>query len=88
LTYFNRGISANQGFIALAALIFGKWKPLNVLGATLLFGIFQAIGIRLDGAKILPPALVAALPYLITILVLAGFIGRSRAPKAIGKPYP
>jgi general nucleoside transport system permease protein len=88
LTYFNRGISANQGFIALAALIFGKWKPLNVLGATLLFGVFQAIGIRLDGAKILPPALVAALPYLITILVLAGFIGRSRAPKAIGKPYP
>jgi general nucleoside transport system permease protein len=88
LTYFNRGISANQGFIALAALIFGKWKPLNVLGATLLFGIFQAIGIRLDGAKILPPALVTALPYLITILVLAGFIGRSRAPKAIGKPYP
>jgi general nucleoside transport system permease protein len=88
LNYFTRNLSANQGFIALAALIFGKWKPWNVLGAAFLFGAFQAIGIRLDGSKLLPTTVVAALPYLITILVLAGFIGRSRAPKAIGKPYP
>jgi general nucleoside transport system permease protein len=88
LNNFTRNLSANQGFIALAALIFGKWKPWNVLGAAFLFGAFQAIGIRLDGSKLLPTTVVAALPYLITILVLAGFIGRSRAPKAIGKPYP
>ena len=88
LNAFTRNLSANQGFIALAALIFGKWRPWNVLGAAFLFGAFQAIAIRLDGSQILPPAIVQALPYLITILVLAGFIGRSRAPKAIGKPYP
>jgi general nucleoside transport system permease protein len=88
LNAFTRNLSANQGFIALAALIFGKWKPWNVLGAACLFGVFKAIEIRLDGAQIMPSALVQALPYLITILVLAGFIGRSRAPKAIGKPYP
>ena len=88
LNAFTRNLSANQGFIALAALIFGKWKPWNVLGAAFLFGAFQAIAIRLDGSQILPPAIVQALPYLITILVLAGFLGRSRAPKAIGKPYP
>jgi general nucleoside transport system permease protein len=88
LNAFSRNLSANQGFIALAALIFGKWKPLNVLGSAFLFGAFQAIAIRLDGSKLLPTTIVTALPYLITIFVLAGFIGRSRAPKAIGKPYP
>ncbi len=88
LNAFTRNLSANQGFIALAALIFGKWKPWNVLGAAFLFGVFKAVEIRLGGSDILPSALVQALPYLITILVLAGFIGRSRAPKAIGKPYP
>jgi general nucleoside transport system permease protein len=88
LNAFTRNLSANQGFIALAALIFGKWKPWNVLGAAFLFGVFKAVEIRLGGSDILPSALVQALPYLITVLVLAGFIGRSRAPKAIGKPYP
>jgi general nucleoside transport system permease protein len=81
-------LSANQGFIALAALIFGKWQPWNVLGAAFLFGAFKAIAIRLGGSDLLPPTIVEALPYLITVLVLAGFIGRSRAPKALGKPYP
>jgi general nucleoside transport system permease protein len=88
LNAFTRNLSANQGFIALAALIFGKWQPWNVLGAACLFGAFKAIAIRLGGSDLLPPTIVEALPYLITILVLAGFIGRSRAPKAIGKPYP
>jgi general nucleoside transport system permease protein len=88
LNAFTRNLSANQGFIALAALIFGKWQPWNVLGAAFLFGVFKAVEIRLGGSDILPSALVQALPYLITVLVLAGFIGRSRAPKAIGKPYP
>jgi simple sugar transport system permease protein len=88
LDKFNRGMSANQGFIALAALIFGKWLPWNTMGACLLFGFFKALAIRLGGDDVLPPAIVEMLPFILTILVLAGFIGRSRAPKAIGKPYP
>jgi simple sugar transport system permease protein len=88
LDKFNRGMSAGQGFIALAALIFGKWIPVNVMGACLLFGFFSALAIQLGSSDILPDAFVQLLPFVITILVLAGFIGRSRAPKAIGKPYP
>jgi simple sugar transport system permease protein len=88
LDKFNRGMSAGQGFIALAALIFGKWIPVNVMGACLLFGFFSALAIQLGGSDILPDAFVQLLPFVITIFVLAGFIGRSRAPKAIGKPYP
>ncbi len=88
LDKFNRGMSANQGFIALAALIFGKWMPWNTMGACVLFGFFKALEIRLGGDDILPSAIVSMLPFVLTILVLAGFIGRSRAPKAIGKPYP
>ena len=88
LDKFNRGMSAGQGFIALAALIFGKWIPVNVMGACLLFGFFSALAIQLGGGTILPDSLVQLMPFVITILVLAGFIGRSRAPKAIGKPYP
>ncbi len=88
LNAFTRNLSANQGFIALAALIFGKWEPWRVLAACVLFGASRAIAIRLGGAEILPSPIVEMLPYVITILVLAGFIGRARAPKAIGKPYP
>jgi general nucleoside transport system permease protein len=85
---FNRGMSAGQGFIALAALIFGRYQPWQVLGACLLFGFFRALAIRLGGDNILPSALVDNLPFVITMFVLAGLIGKSRAPKAIGKPYP
>ncbi|HWG84692.1 MAG TPA: ABC transporter permease [Deinococcales bacterium] len=88
LDHFTRNLSAGQGFIALAALIFGKWRPVGVLAAATLFGFFRAVGIRLGGGDFLPPAIVESLPYLITILVLAGFIGRSVGPKATGKPYP
>jgi general nucleoside transport system permease protein len=88
LNAFTRNLSANQGFIALAALIFGKWEPWRVLAACVLFGASRAIAIRLGGAEILPSPIVEMLPYVITILVLAGFIGRARAPKAVGKPYP
>ena len=86
LESYVRNISAGLGFIALAALIFGQWKPLGVLGATLLFGFLQAISIALGGSDLLPPTLVSALPYLITIVALI-FTGRSAAPKAIGKPF-
>ncbi len=86
LSAYTRNMSAGMGFIALAALIFGQWKPLGVLGATLLFGFLQALSLTLDGRDILPSSLVTVLPYLITILVLV-FTGRSAAPKALGKPY-
>ncbi|MBF6594443.1 MAG: ABC transporter permease [Thermaceae bacterium] len=87
LNQFVRNMSAGQGFIALAALIFGKWHPLGVLGATLLFGLFRALAIQLQGGDILPSVIIEALPYILTMLVLAGFIGRSRPPAAVGKPY-
>lgn len=86
LAGYTRNMSAGMGFIALAALIFGQWKPLGVLGATMLFGFLQALSLTLDGQGILPSSLVTALPYLVTILALA-FTGRSAAPKAIGQPY-
>lgn len=86
LSAYTRNMSAGMGFIALAALIFGQWKPLGVLGATVLFGFLQALSLTLDGRNILPSSLVSVLPYLVTILVLV-FTGRSAAPKALGKPY-
>lgn len=80
-------MSAGRGFIALAALIFGKWHPLGVLGATLLFGSFEAVATSLGGGQILPPTLVQSIPFILTMLVLAGFIGRAVPPGSIGKPY-
>lgn len=84
---FITNMSAGQGFIALAALIFGKWHPLGVLGATLLFGAFGAAATLLGGGQFLPSTIVQAIPFILTMLVLAGFIGRAVPPKAIGKPY-
>ncbi len=84
---FVGGMSGGRGFIALAALIFGKWHPLGVLGATLLFGMFQAAANALGGGTLLPPTIVQAVPFILTMLVLAGFIGRAIPPKALGKPF-
>jgi general nucleoside transport system permease protein len=80
-------MSGGRGFIALAALIFGKWHPLGVLGATLLFGAFQALETHLGGTALLPPTVVQSIPFILTMLVLAGFVGRAIPPKAIGKPF-
>lgn len=80
-------MSGGRGYIALAALIFGKWHPFGVLGATLLFGAFQALETQLGGGQLLPPTVVQSLPFILTMLVLAGFVGRAVAPKAIGKPF-
>ena len=77
--------------MALAALIFGKWKPLPTAFACLLFGLSEAVQIRLQGAtvagKAIPVQFIQILPYAVTILVLAGFVGHSRAPKALGAPF-
>lgn len=87
LNQFISEMSGGRGFIALAALIFGKWHPIGVLGATLLFGAFQATETLLGGARVLPPTIVQSVPYILTMLVLAGFVGRSVSPKANGKPF-
>ena len=87
LNQFISEMSGGRGFIALAALIFGKWHPLGVLGATLLFGAFEAAATLLGGSQLMPPTIVQSLPFVLTMFVLAGFIGRSVAPKAIGKPF-
>ena len=87
LNQFVRGMSAGMGFISLAAMIFGKWHPLGILFSTLLFGFASALAIQLQGTEILPAVLVQAFPYVVTILVLAGFMGKSRPPAAVGRPY-
>jgi simple sugar transport system permease protein len=89
---FSRDMTAGQGFIALAAMIFGKWRPYPALGACLLFGLLDAAAIRLQGVRIggigeVPVQLIQALPYALTVLLLAGFIGKAVAPKASGIPY-
>src|SRR5258708_33308425 len=86
---FGRDMTAGQGFIALAAIIFGKWRPFPALGACLMFGLLDAIAIRLQGVRMpgigeVPVQLIQALPYLLTMFLLAGFIGRAVAPKAVG----
>ncbi|EET48039.1 ABC transporter permease [Thalassobium sp. R2A62] len=89
---FTKDMSAGRGFIALAALIFAKWRPWHALGATLLFGFLQAISLRPDvieavlGFKI-QIQLLDALPYILTVVILAGFVGRAVPPRAGGAPY-
>jgi general nucleoside transport system permease protein len=90
---FLRDMSAGRGYLALAALIFGKWRPWPVLGACLLFAAADAVqarlqGVVLPGLGMVPVQLIQALPYLITVAILAGFVGRARPPRALGKPYP
>lgn len=89
---FTRGMSAGRGFIALAALILAKWKPVPVLIACLFFGLTEALTIPLANYKLasgenIPVQFIQIIPYVLTIIVLAGFIGSSRAPKALGIPY-
>ena len=89
---FIRDMSAGKGFIALAALIFGKWRPVPAMFACLLFGFLEAVAIRLQGAQVpgvgeVPVQLVQALPYVLTVVLLAGFIGRAITPRALGVPY-
>ncbi|WP_417671058.1 ABC transporter permease [Roseibium sp.] len=89
---FIKDMTAGRGFIALAALIFAKWKPGNAMMACLLFGFLDAVAIRLQGQEIpgigaVPVQFFQALPYILTVILLAGFIGKAIPPKASGVPY-
>lgn len=85
---FERLMTNGRGFLALAIMIFGKWTPLGSWGAALLFGFTYAMQTQLQFSGVnLPPQFIGSLPYILTILVLAGFVGRSRAPAAEGIPY-
>jgi simple sugar transport system permease protein len=89
---FSRNMTAGRGFMALAALIFGGWRPIPAALACLLFGFADALQIRLQGVILwgtepVPVQFVQILPYVATILVLAGVVGQSRAPKALGTPF-
>ena len=83
---FTDGMTGGRGYIALAAMIVGKWSPLGGAAACLLFGAAEALQISLQGSRF-PSELLQMTPYLVTMLALAGFIGRAVAPRAIGIPY-
>jgi simple sugar transport system permease protein len=89
---FIRDMSAGKGYLALAALIFGQWRPVPTLGACLLFAFADAVQVRLQGTPlpvvgVVPVQLIQAIPYVLTVALLAGFVGRAVAPRAIGAPY-
>jgi ABC-type uncharacterized transport system permease subunit len=84
---FTQNMTAGRGFIALAALIFGRWRPLGVLGATLLFGFSSALAQRLPAFSEQAATLFQALPYVLTLIAVAGLVGRSTPPAADGVPY-
>jgi ABC-type uncharacterized transport system permease subunit len=90
---FTRNMTAGRGFIALAALIFGKWRPVPTMLACVLFGFADALTIQMQGVVKLPSGedvpvqFIQMIPYVVTIVVLAGFIGQSRAPGALGVTY-
>ena len=88
---FVKDMTAGRGFIALAALIFAKWRPVQALGACLLFGFLETVAIRYQnidlGGIIVPVQVTQALPYILTVVILAGFVGKAIPPRAGGEPY-
>lgn len=89
---FGKEMTAGRGYIALAALIFAKWRPIQAMYACLLFGFFQALALRPDVVERVvqvkvPVPFLDALPYILTVLVLAGFVGKAIPPRAGGEPY-
>jgi simple sugar transport system permease protein len=89
---FVRDMSAGKGYLALAALIFGGWRPGPTAAACLLFALADAVQLRLQGTPlpgvgVVPLQLVQAMPYVLTVALLAGVVGRARAPRAVGLPY-
>jgi simple sugar transport system permease protein len=86
LSAFTENMTNGRGFIALAALIFGRWNPIGAAGAALLFGFALAVTFRVP-QEVVPQEFIQMIPYVLTIVALAGFGGRAIAPAAIGKPY-
>ncbi len=89
---FSPNMTAGRGYMALAAMIFGNWRPVPALWACLLFGFLDAVAIRLQGASLpvvgeMPVQAIQALPYVLTVILLAGVVGRAVAPLALGRPY-
>ena len=88
---FVKDMTAGRGFIALAALIFAKWRPWHAMGACLLFGLLQAVALRFQnielGSITIPVQVMDALPYILTVVILAGFVGKAIPPRAGGEPY-
>jgi simple sugar transport system permease protein len=84
---FSENMTAGRGFIGLAALIFGNWRPFGAFRATLLFGFFLQLSARIQGYGYEAQVLVQALPYLVTLIAVGGLIGRSVPPAAVGRPY-
>lgn len=84
---FTRNMTAGRGFIALAALIFGKWHPVGALLACLLFGFAEAVSIRMQGTVNIPNQFIIMIPYVLTMVMLAGLIRRADPPKALGVAY-
>jgi simple sugar transport system permease protein len=84
---FDQNMTAGRGFIALAAMIFGKWRPFGAFGACLLFGFASALADRLQSSANVSVNLLSTLPYVLTLIALVGLIGRSRPPAADGRPY-
>ena len=88
LNMFTENMTAGRGFIALAAVIFGKWHPVGVMIATLLFGTADALQLRLQGLGVeVPYQFLLMLPYLLTIIALVGVVKRTNAPSALAVPY-
>ncbi|MCG2586088.1 ABC transporter permease [Massilia sp. TS11] len=90
--FFLRDMSAGAGFLALTALVFGNWRPLHTVLGCLMFGFFGAVQIQIEGVDLpgvgrIPGSLIQMIPYVVTVVVLAGLMAKSVAPKAIGKPF-
>jgi len=89
---FGREMTAGRGYIALAALIFANWRPIHAMGACFLFGLLEAVSnlypnINVFGLFSIPVQFTQALPYILTVVILAGFIGKAIPPKSVGAPY-
>jgi simple sugar transport system permease protein len=85
-------MSAGAGYLALTALVFGNWRPLYTALGCLMFGFFSAVQIQIEGVELpgvgrIPGSLIQMIPYVVTVIVLAGLMAKSVAPKAIGKPF-
>jgi ABC-type uncharacterized transport system permease subunit len=90
--FFLRDMSAGAGYLALTALVFGNWRPLHTVLGCLMFGFFGAVQVQIEGVDLplvgrIPGSLIQMIPYVVTVVVLAGLMARSVAPKAIGKPF-